>query len=95
MAYYRKTFPSASITVKIRMLEDHLVPFLRQWNGVGFGLLSEQGAESIHHEFNALMHRFFNIPDPTERLGCILREHHLRCCPINRDAKPQPKRRKV
>ena len=54
MAYYRRMFPEASITVKLHMLEEHLVPFLTQWNGVGFGLMAEQGAESIHHEFNGL-----------------------------------------
>ena len=28
MAYYRRMFPEASITVKLHMLEEHLVPFL-------------------------------------------------------------------
>ena len=30
-----------------------MVSFLRQWNGVGFGLIGEQGAESVHAEFNS------------------------------------------
>ena len=94
MAYYRRVFPEASVTVKMHMLEEHLVPFLREWSGIGFGLMAEQGAESIHKEFNSLMHRFTNIPNRVERLRCVLREHHLRCCSVNRDAKPQPKRRK-
>ena len=29
LPYYRKEFPEASTTVKLHMLEDHLVPFLR------------------------------------------------------------------
>ena len=94
LSYYRWVFPEASVTVKMHMLEEHLVPFLREWRGIGFGLMAEQGAESIHKEFNNLMHRFVNIPDRVERLRCVLREHHLRCCPVNRDAKPQPKKRK-
>ena len=32
LQYYRKEFPEASITVQ---LEDHLLPFLRLWKGVG------------------------------------------------------------
>ena len=95
MAYYRKVFPSASVTVKLHLLEEHIVPFLKQWPGVGFGLMGEQGAESIHKEFNMLMHRFINIPDPTERMRCILREHHLQCSPVNKDVKPRPKKRKT
>ena len=78
----------------MHMLEEHLVPFLTEWRGIGFGVMAEQGAESIHKEFNSLMHRYVNIPDRVERLRCVLREHHLRCCPVNRDAKPLPKRRK-
>ena len=94
LPYYRKEFPEASTTVKLHMLEDHLVPFLRWWKRVGFGIMSEQGAESIHREFNTLSRRFDNMPDAIQRLKCILKEHYLRCCPINRDAKPLPKRKK-
>ena len=55
LGYYRRVFPD---TVKMHMLEEHLVPFHREWRGIGFGLMAEQGAESIHKEFNTLMHRF-------------------------------------
>ena len=55
-------FPEASITVKMHLLEDHMVPFLRQWNWVGYGLMGEQGAESVHAEFNSLLCRYTNIP---------------------------------
>ena len=49
LCYYHQHFPSALITLKIHLMEDHMTPFLRRWVGVGFGLLGEQGAESIHH----------------------------------------------
>ena len=39
MAYYRLTFPGSIITPKLHMLEDHILPFLREWK-VGFGLLA-------------------------------------------------------
>lgn len=37
----------ATITPKLHMLEDHVIPFLTKW-GVGLGFLGEHGAESIH-----------------------------------------------
>ncbi len=52
MRYYQQTFPDASVTVKLHLLEDHMVPFLRRWHEVGFGLLGEQGSESIRTDFN-------------------------------------------
>ena len=85
MSYYRKNFPTASITAKLHLLEDHKVPF--------FGLLGEQGAESIHKDFNAIKDRFVNIATP--RLWCRLQEHHLQCSQSLREAKPQPKQRRV
>ena len=62
-----------------------MVPFLNLWKGVGFGLMGEQGAESIHAD---LKRRFSGMPDPVERLRCTVKEHHLRCSPQNIAAKP-------
>ena len=52
---YYCTMPGATIKPKVHMLEDHTVDFLRQWR-VGFGMLSEQGAESIHTVFTSVEH---------------------------------------
>ncbi|XP_057298106.1 uncharacterized protein LOC130629028 isoform X2 [Hydractinia symbiolongicarpus] len=54
MNYYRKTWPDASITPKLHMLENHAIDFVRRW-GTAFGFYGEQGAESIHPTFNKLM----------------------------------------
>ena len=35
--YYRSTLPGSTITPKLHMLEDHILPFLKKWK-VGFGL---------------------------------------------------------
>ena len=94
LAYYRRHFPSASITLKLHLMEDHMIPFLRQMEGVSFGLLGEQGAEHIHHEFNMIRQRYANIPDRVEQLRCVMREHHLRWCPPLATLKPLPKKRK-
>ena len=40
-------FPDSSISPKMHLLEDHIIPWAKEWH-VGFGLLGEQGAESIH-----------------------------------------------
>ena len=95
LTYYRQEFPAASITVKLHLMEDHMIPFLEKWSVVGFGLLGEQGAESVHKDFNALKARYVNMPNAVERIRCTLQEHHLRCTPQLRDAKPLAKRRKT
>lgn len=53
MELFRSKFPSATIPPKMHMLEDHTMDWVRARN-VGFGLLGEQGAESIHARFNSL-----------------------------------------
>ena len=53
MAYYRRHFPQASILPKMHMLEEHVVPFFNKWKA-GFGMMAEQGAESIHARFNPI-----------------------------------------
>ncbi len=47
MRFYRKHFPHSTVLPKMHFLEEHTVAFLKKWQ-VGFGLLGEQGAESIH-----------------------------------------------
>ncbi len=91
MRYYRATFPDATVTVKLHLLEDHVVSFIGRWNGVGFGLLGEQGSESIHADFNNSKRRYAPMPNPVERLKCIMKDHLLRCAPANITAKPMPK----
>ena len=45
--HFGRTFPSATITPKMHMFQDHAVEWVKVRN-VDFGLLGEQGAESIH-----------------------------------------------
>ena len=35
------------------MLEDHILPWIKKWR-VGCGMMGEQGAESLHAQFNKL-----------------------------------------
>lgn len=93
MAYYRSQFPTSTVTPKLHMLEEHVVPWIKKW-GVGFGLLGEQGAESIHAYFNDLKLRFGSIPDRLQRLKQIMVEHHLHVAPANTTARPPVAKKK-
>lgn len=93
MAYYRKEFPHATVLPKMHMLEEHVLPWLRKWH-VGFGLLGEQGIESIHAHFNSLGRTYRSIPDEVQRLRQLLKEHLLHIAPEHVSATPEIKRRK-
>ena len=67
MQYYRTQLTSSMVTPKMHMLEEHVVPWVKKWR-VGFGLLGEQGAESIHAYFNSLKRTYCGIPDSLQRL---------------------------
>ena len=82
MAYYRAHFSSATVTPKLHMLEEHVQPWVERW-GVGFGILSEQGAESIHAYFNSLKRTYSGIPDSLKRLKQMMVEH----CPRQHHSK--------
>ena len=79
---YKDFFPHATVTPKLHMLEDHVVPFLKKWR-VGFGFLGEQGAESIHSKFNSIRGNYENMPNPVRRLKAILNSHLIQVCPEN------------
>ena len=53
MEFFRTNFPKGTIPIKMHMVEDHAVQWARSTH-VGFGLLGEQGAESIHPKFKQL-----------------------------------------
>ena len=93
LKFYRHTFPNSSITPKIHMLEDHVVPFIRKWR-VGLGMLNEQGAESIHARFNTLQRTYGSMQNKVERLKCTVKEHFRQICPDNLSRMPSAKRRK-
>ena len=93
LEFYRESFPGATITPKLHMMEDHVVPFLQKWKR-GLGLLGEQGAESIHARFNSIRTNYSNMRNKVERLECIMREHYNQLCPDNIVRLPEIKRRK-
>ena len=67
MGCYRRVFPEVSVTVKlhihVRMWRNtYVVPFLKKWKGIGFGLMADRGAKSIHHKFNDLTRTSSLVP---------------------------------
>ena len=84
------SFPSSSLSLK--MQEDHTVPWARR-TGTGFGLLGEQGAESIHARFNTLRRTYQCIHNKVDRLLSIVKEHSLSISPRIVESIPPPNKR--
>ena len=93
LSYYRRTFSEATVLPKQHMLEDHVIPWLKEWR-VGFGCMGEQGAESIHSSFNTVERAYASTANRVERLQGVLRHHHLQVNPDNVALKPTPAKRK-
>ena len=96
LAHYRAAHQHASITPKLHLLEDHMGLWIRKLGGVGFGVMGEQGAESIHAEFNRIEARHRNQRhNRVERLRRVVVEHLTRTNPQHVAALPPEKRRKT
>lgn len=94
MEYYHTTFSHATVLPKMHLMEDHIIPWLRRWH-LGFGMMGEQGAESIHACFNGIERSYVNLKHhPVDRLKFVVKEHHLRISPTNLTKFPPVKRRK-
>ena len=74
LSFFRETFPDQSITPKLHLLEDHVIPFLRRWS-IGFGLYGEQGMEALHSTINDVLDSFISIADKNSQLESLLGEH--------------------
>ena len=96
MAHFLATFPGENIPIKLHMLEDHAVDWIRSNQHIGFGLMGEQGAESIHARFNRLYQTYCTVSStshPVEKLKYIMMEHLLSISPTLITAKPPPSKR--
>ena len=93
MAYYRSTFPHATVLPKMHMLEAHVIPWMETWH-VGFGIMGEQGAESIHKHLNSLERTYQSIPDHVDRMRNIMKEHLRHTAPSMVVLQPAPKKRR-
>ena len=46
LAFFRATFPSETVPPRMHLLEDHVIPRIRQWH-FGLGFHDEQGRELV------------------------------------------------
>ena len=72
-----------------------MVPFIRECNGIGFGVMGDQGAESTRADMNFIKARYIKMPNRTDAQRCMMKDHLLRCSPENVMAKPPIKKRKA
>ena len=77
----RVNWPAVSITPKLHMLENYILPFLERWNA-GCGFYGEQGGESIHQVFKKIKHRYVPIKNGVIRLKHTMEEHLRTISPI-------------
>ena len=91
MSFYRQNFPEATVLPKMHMLKEHVIPWLREWH-IGFRMMGEQGAESIHKYFNNFGHRYCSVPRRSDKLKLMIKEH---IAPSNVVARPSVKRRNL
>jgi hypothetical protein len=78
--YLRTKFPEESITPKLHYLEDHVLPEIKV-TGFGLGLMSEQGLEMSHRQWNNLKKTVVDMGDKVKRLKTIMRKHLLKVMP--------------
>ena len=88
----RANWPSVSITPKLHMLEDHVIPFLQRWNA-GCGFYGEQGGESIHQVFKKIKHRYAPIKNGVQRLKYTMEEHLRNVAPVGAGLIPKKRQR--
>jgi len=93
MEFFRQSFPKATVPIKMHILEDHATPWADSTH-VEFGLLGEQGAESIHAKFTRLGLAYTAITDRVKHLMCIVKEHLISIAPQVVAAVPPPQKRK-
>ncbi|KAI8486111.1 hypothetical protein Bbelb_362110 [Branchiostoma belcheri] len=84
LAKYRELFPTSSVSVKMHLLEEHVIPWIRCW-GVGLGFHGEQGVEQVHAVFNRINRSTSSIPDAVRRLKSTLETHLLQVHPGRQD----------
>ncbi|XP_070544697.1 uncharacterized protein [Ptychodera flava] len=92
MAFYREEFPSARVSPKMHILEDHTVPWIRRW-GFGCGFHGEQGGEHVHSDLNNIRYNIRGLRDDLEIARCLMKEHWTQVSPLTQKYKPETVRK--
>ncbi|XP_067667443.1 uncharacterized protein [Haliotis asinina] len=92
MSFYRRKFPSSSVTPKMHFLEDHVCDWINTW-GFGLGLHGEQGGEQVHATINLLKRRVWGVKSDKMKYEIMLKEHHMQISPCVQSVLPVPTKR--
>lgn len=76
--YYRATFPEESTTLKMHILEHHILEQIK-FTGFGLGLLCEQGGELLHRRWNVVKFSTRQVRSPRVRLRTTLKKYLTKC----------------
>lgn len=87
MQNYRDYFPGKPVSPKMHILENHALPFIKNF-GFGFGLLSEQGGELLHASMVRFSARASGIRNNIKRMKSIVESHHIQISPSLRSLWP-------
>ena len=66
MSYWRATWPTETVSPKMHILEEHVVPFIRKWK-LGLGFYGEQGNNNKFLVNNKWVYQ--NISTGYQRMG--------------------------
>ena len=73
-------FPEEPVTPKQHKLEEHVPIRLRHWK-FGMSLHGEQGVEQTPAVINTLKTRVRGIKNNKQRIGTLMKKHHLVIAP--------------
>ncbi|XP_072017401.1 uncharacterized protein [Amphiura filiformis] len=74
--YFRAYFPRESVTLKMHILERHIMEQIQR-TGCGLGLLSEHGLESLHQYWANLLHSYLHMKSQPLRMYRFCMRRHL------------------
>ena len=89
----RENWPAASITLKLHILEKHVIPFIEKWKA-GCGFYGEHGGESIHQVLKKMKNRYTQIKNASDRVKLMMEEHLRGVSPNSTTLRPAKRQRK-
>ena len=84
---YNDTFEDSSLTPKAHISLHHRPYFAEEHHFIG--LMSEQGIEALHHQFNKTESRFLEVKDEETRWRRILLEFAMKNALFDREAESE------
>ena len=93
MALFRYEFPSATVTPKMHILEDHVADWTGKYKA-GLGFFAEMGLEASHSGMNSISPFYDTVSSKPQQLVLKLKAHLLSVHPEQRNKQPKIQRRR-